>query len=570
MSDTDINTWQWRLFSAPEIPEGAGGRIGADVLPLPDGREVQGREFAFPPSGIADLNRIADEPLPPRSRVVLTADFTAERKEKFVLGCGADWWFTLYFNGEAVYSTSERGNIECRIRPGNHFVVLECRAGSNRLVCEVAGGDENRIFAAQILPYVPLGLTCEPWAHFPDAETGAMTVTFVTNRPAPAGIDLRLAGEEAWQRHYDTVGGQIRRDRTIHHVRLTGLRSDCRYEYRVVLADEYDRLTETALPEVHGFCTAPEGGRPFSFVATSDVQLPHAERKDWLERFFRTPSAQAADFFAFLGDVNWVTDFEKDYLDELVVPVAAAAENRKPLLFLRGNHEMYGRAANRFFDYFAAPAPGREGYGMFRWGDVCFFHLDFGDDFPRQEFPYARALNDVDPYLDAEAEWLKRAVDDSRCRTAKYRVVLAHGVPIGDLNLYMPGNIRRVIDPVFGGRSPRCRIHLWLGGHVHYPLRSQPLRNAWRSYHDLRRVFPERPAPRDGSGYAFPVVVLSGPRRQNPPELQVSGAHVSVSDAGIDVRCCDRKGVPYDHIRIAVDGSVTELERAGWFEEYEY
>ena len=163
MNDIGIGVLRWRLFAAPEIPEGAGGRIGADGVPtLPDGRGVRGREFVFPPSGIVDLDRIADAPPPPGGRVVLTADFTAERKEKFVLGCGADWWFTLYFNGEAVYSTPERGNIECRIRPDNHFVVLECRAGSNRLVCEVRGGAENRIFAAQVLPYVPLKLACGP------------------------------------------------------------------------------------------------------------------------------------------------------------------------------------------------------------------------------------------------------------------------------------------------------------------------------------------------------------------------------------------------------------------------
>jgi hypothetical protein len=56
--------------------------------------------------------------------------------------------------------------------------------------------------------------------------------------------------------------------------------------------------------------------------------------------------------------------------------------------------------------------------------------------------------------LEAESAWLKNAVHLPICRDAKFRIVLAHGIPVGDSKDYMPGHVHQIIDPIFGGKDP--------------------------------------------------------------------------------------------------------------------
>lgn len=564
---------KWRLFAGENIPDGLfdhGDPVG-DVLNLPDGRTISAREFAFPESGIVDMWSILGYHPTPMCRTVLTADFEETAPALRIIGFGCDWEMELRLNGEVVYSTRSLGNGESHVNPNNHILQIQTRQGHNQFVYELFCGELTFDVAFKLLDLAPLALRYEPWVQYPDAATNAISIAYTANRKTPAGLDYRIKGDESWTRVYDNLGGQIRRDRAEHVIRLEDLRPDTAYEYRVVLVDESRSYFEYALPNIYHFRTAPKHTSDFSFVTTSDLQIPYSKRVAFLNDLLARADSKAADFVAFLGDVSWTSDFDLDVIEGFVMPFQTASNFDKTLVMVRGNHEIYGQDTNRFFSYFNAPEPGRDGYTMFRWGDVCFFILDFCDDDGRNPHQSSRALHDFEPYLAHEGAWLKRMVETPECKNAKYRIVLAHGLPLGDLKEYMPDHVRKIIDPVFGGPNPVCRIHLWLGGHVHYPLRTIPLKNAWYCQHDLLDSSLHLPAPaRLGEKYPFTVAVHSGPLRLNPKSLQASSMLIQVSDAGIEVKASDMTGAVYDQFRINEDGDVEEIFRAASFKYFEY
>ena len=340
-----------------------------------------------------------------------------------------------------------------------------------------------------------------------------------------------------------------------------------------MLLDERRGFAEVTPPEGCGrFRTAPASSRPFSFVATSDVQVKAPARLDFLRRLAGSPAGRQAEFFAFLGDVSWTTDFDRSYMDELFMPLRGLTKDRMTLVPIRGNHEIYGRDNNRFFEYFTAPSPGQGGaYWLFRYGEVCFICLDFCDDHGQRPSPSHRALHDIDPYIAEEADWLKEAVELPQCKSAKYRVVLAHGVAVGDPCEYMPAHVRQVVDPVFAGPNPPCRVHLWLGGHVHFPQRSIPGECAVRAWRHPAEFYKGRyDIHYHGEDYLFPVVVMAGPLPKNPPELQLSSLAVSVDVDGITVVQHDLNGQEFDRFRVGPDGAVAELGNAPWYQIWRY
>ena len=572
--------WHWRYFFAPGIPDVLEGRTGFidDALDLGDGRTVPGRKFEFSREGVMNVFDVIPEEEAKKhktlDRTVLTADFYAETPGSLLIGMGADWLWTIRVNGKMLQDARKTTNSEYPVLPSNHRLEIAYRAGRNQVVLEVFSAFRRRgpgggmDVAFKILPSPPpLSFRYDGFPAFPDAEAGAMSVIFTGSRNSPAAVDLRPAeGGGAWRRCYDSLGGRMRCDRAVHTIRITGLLPDTLYEYRPVLLDELQPGREI-VGGVGRFRSAPGKGTPFRFTATADLQIP-AGRVEYMKKIL-TKRDFKPDFFVFLGDLLWTSFFDRQVMDEFVVPFCTLTRREMPLVMVRGNHEIYGGEGYRYFEYFSVPEPGREGYGMFRWGDVCFFILDFGDDTDRQAAPSTRRFHDFEPYIAAEARWLKRAVGEAMCRDAKYRIVLAHGIPAGDPQQYMPDHIRQVIDPVFGGETPECRIHLWLGGHIHRAFRSIPGKRAFRSVLPPEKI-SDGALPDCWRNYRFPVLATGGPDGRLAAEMQFTSFEVSVEERGISVTMLDRDQKPFDRIVIAADGSVTEAGSAPEFRRYDY
>jgi hypothetical protein len=364
----------------------------------------------------------------------------------------------------------------------------------------------------------------------------------------------------------------MRRDEAVHCIRIDDLQPDTEYEYRAVLVDEARSFMEIPQKEIYTFKSAPAyaSATDFCFTATSDLQMPDDAREKLLKKIFTFPGFAQSSFFAFLGDILWTSNFDLMIIDKFVNFFRAGCNNSMPLVMVRGNHEIYGRDSNRYFKYFKSPRTIEQSYFMFSYGDVCFIVLDFLDNGPFQKAPSKRVRYDFGPHFAAQKRWLTKAVESPEFQTAKYRIVLSHGIPLGDIMkaMYMPNNVRDTIDPLFGSANPKYKIHLWLGGHIHRAFRSLPLQNSFRSVVDFSQ---KNQHPAIGENYAFPVMVMGGPLPRIPEAFTLTGMQVTVDSSFITVKHFDRNGKLFDHIKIAPDGKVTEVytdeER---FKKYNY
>ncbi|MBO5762173.1 MAG: metallophosphoesterase [Lentisphaeria bacterium] len=589
----DGTCWKWQAFTDENLPEETAfytKKIDEELL-LPDGRSVHGKEFALPQQMPTFLNTLFPDGVISGKRIVLTASFIAQEEKKILAGFGMNGRWVLFFNGKMLLDARESGNSEMPVDVTNHTQVLDVKKGYNELVF-LSLNPQNLFYSFFVYgEREALDFQYMPFVTFPDAEENAVTITFSGNAVSPAAVDCRIAGEKEWKRKYDNLGGQIRHDRKVHSVRLQNLCPGTLYEYRGVLADDKRNWEEIVSP-VETFRT-PVKKEEFSFLVTADLQRP-GERRKFLEDLLGENSSLKPDFFAFCGDLYWTSNFDLSVMDEFIVPYREITKNQLPLVMVRGNHEIYGKDSNRYFEYFSPPYPGREGCYMFRWGEVCFIVLDFCDDAPRVPAPSTRQYHDFAPYLEEEKLWLEKAVKLSVCQEAKYRIVLAHGVPVGDDTVYMPENIRKVIDPVFAGKDPAVKIHLWLGGHTHRPMRSIPGKNAFycsvaieKFVKDisLRKKLPhyihpdglptedfvrEKTLLSVGERYHFPVVVTGGPNSLFPENMQFTAIEVKVTKEKLIVKSFDRYQKEFDAFTIAPDGFVEEIRRAEEYKKREY
>ncbi len=556
--------WFWKYFIVPMDHE-----IGEDCfidgnIQLQDGSVAEGVRFSFSEDFQFNFNGL----IPTDKKVIVVGNFISDHCGVLFTGMAAASVWTFRFNGKMRIDGWNIGNNEYPLQFNNHIAQLDYTPGRNQVAIEIKGNPNDMLLMFRIMENIPcLSMKYGPFVSFPDSSENAVSVIFAGTRNTPAAVDYREKGTDAWQRLYDNLGGQWRHDRPMHHIRLEDLKPDCEYEYRAVLIDDYRELKELIPDRIETFRTPPAGDQPFQFLLTADLQnVP--ERMEYFKRIFGENNIFHPDFFAFAGDLYWASNFNRSIMDEFIEPYRQFTDNKLPLVMVRGNHEIYGKESNQYFDYFTPPCEGKEGYYMFRWGNTCFIVLDFCDDDGWIHPPSTRQFHDFEPYIAAEAKWLKKAVELPICRDAKYRIVLAHGVPVGDPLEYMPSHVRQVIDPVFAGAEPKVKIHLWIGGHVHRPFRSIPFSNSCYSMLDPA----EFPAvhPKVGERYSFPVVITGGPTAKLPPEMYFTSVMTEVSDAGITVRSYDRYCKEFDSFRIAPDGTVTEDKRSCEFKFYEY
>ena len=567
----------WHLFPAENLPETTG------TLPLDgtgkvvfSGRTITGKEITLPNTSPVNLyDHFAVKPRSPQ-RTFLTGDFEAQEGEEIFIGFGADWNWKLFFNGKLLLDATECGNQQFPIAADNHLLLLECIKGKNQLLFELfgtgyrhdgTGGGMDMAFAEYEVPE-KLSLRYRPLISFPDAASGAVSVIFTGSRASAAAVDFRKKGESVWQRAYDSSGGQICCHKAVHHIRIEGLEADTEYEYSAILLDHYKLMQETVRDEIKIFRTAADGKKEFSFTFTADLQLVEG-RKEFLRGAAGENAPAKADFFAFGGDLMWTTDFDLQVMEQFIEPYLDLTRSRLPLVMVRGNHEIYGKESFRYFEGFSAPYPGKEGYYLFRWGEVCFIVLDFCDDAPAMKAPSTRHLHDFEPYIAAEARWLKNAVRSECCQSAAYRIILAHGTPLGDAEKYMPAHVRKVIDPLFAGSDPEVKIHLYLAGHVHRPFRSIPLSNSCYSVLDPA-AFPGAPLPRTGENYSFPVVLTGGPSAKTGKHMQCTSVNIRVTPEKLTVREFDSFHREFDAFSVTPAGEITEIYHSDEFKRYEY
>ena len=490
--------------------------------------------------------------LPAAGEIELASTFYAERKGSCVIGVGSPRKFELFCNGVLCLSTLNEGNLYDAFSPENHPVLIPVKKGNNELLIRIAPGPKGAPFCCKLLEKSALKLPIllyPPVLTHPD--TGAVTIIFRTMGNVGAGIEYRPKGSAQWELCWDERAGIIRRH-SLHKIFLSGLVPGKEYEYRVVMIDprEPDVRKKSAL---YSFTAPPDSEcGTFSFFYTADPQFEPDVQKKLLKGVLDSCESSSCDFLVLGGDIN--SRYSNARIERDLIPtLQSCAGNSKPVVMIRGNHELRGPEPDSFVDFWSSEK--NETYFFFRFGDTAFLVLDAWEnrpaDHPRSQSYSRHNLDEL--FLAREKEFVRQVVSSPRWQSARRRIVLAHGASFShhDNAATMYRWLQEMTDEFFCGANPVSQLHLWLAGHTHVYTRSIP-------QSAVRSSFAEPPAPaKSGEEYIFPVLTCCGPNRKGLPQL--SGFRVDgASDGTLTVRSYLPDGTLFEKIKIHEDNSIEE------------
>ena len=530
----DLTTEQWYFTPGPPARDWPLSPPSAHAIRF-DGRDD---------GGTLDLDRVA--PGKPRlgDEGVVHILFHSSHDGVTRLGLSCDWWCEAYLNGVLCLSTMARGNGPGdSFEPEDHPFFAPVRKGMNQLTVRVRRGASSWRFACGRTRFRKLPVTeveAGPWLLAPDSTS--MTVLFRTAGKLSSGVRYRVRGEKAWRSAFDHRGGRIE-ERELHRVALTHLTPGTEYEYQIVMLAPDDANIQVVDPAVHFFRTPDEHSAECRFLFFADLQFLPEVQKRVIGDLLRHAGAADCDFIVLGGDL--CDFFTPEILEQNVLPLFPEG---KPLVVLRGNHELRGAFADRYPDYFAWPDGGS--YALFRWGNTAFLALDsFGKHAAApQKNEMGRLLPDV---VDTETEFVARAVCSERWTKAARRVVLAHGAACSHpLSEPITATMAFLTDRWFAGRAPRSRLDLWLAGHMHQYSRTIPGTELVASWTPLAGPV------RNAQDYTFPVLTVAGPDPKEP--IQSSVFRVEIDAGKIRVRAFAPDGSCFEDVEYRRDGETVE------------
>lgn len=310
-----------------------------------------------------------------------------------------------------------------------------------------------------------------------DMTQDGVTVVWTTSKPALSWVEVapddgRSFYAQEHSRYYQTAAGRRLADRTLHAVRLKGLKPGTGYCYRIFSQEvtawpQRGKATYGAVAasdvyrrKPYSFRTFPESGPACSFIMLNDIH----GRADDMTKLCKDIDFRELGFVVFNGDMSSSVENEEQLFTDYIDASVALFASGTPILFTRGNHETRGVWSDRLIDYF--PTRSGEFYGIYRYGDVCLLVLDCGEDKPDSDIEYY-GLADYDAYRAEECAWLKKAVQSEEFLSASARIVLLHVPPTtgtwhGNVHLnelFMPVLNEAGIDLMLCGHEHRYSFH---------------------------------------------------------------------------------------------------------------
>ncbi len=546
------NKWQCVFGKAAE-----GWQTAPAGKAIPFSLHTDGKD-----KGRFNLDSLLPAPGKVKDEAVVYTTFTADSDGFALIGLGCDWWLEAYVNGKFCISTFPDGNWHSNYIATDHPFFAPVKKGENLLAVRVQRGGVSWFFGGGPVtirktvsaPDRSIG----PWLCEP-GET-SMTIRFGTSRAVGAGVDYRKQGEEKWQTAYHQAGGQILKH-TYHTVRLKDLAPGTAYEYRVVLIDPDKPSQDNPI--------RPDNGKIYSFKLpdakqqnvclffTADLQFSPEEKQQHLRNLLKHTDAGTCDLLVLGGDM--AMDFLPGELFTYVFPelCKVGAESR-PVIMLRGNHELRGREADRYLDYFGN-ADGNS-YGLYRYGDTAILVLDSWEDKPAvsKGANYCKYNLDNEFYAEQQ-EFMQKAMKADSWKNAKRRIVLCHGAPYSHAGYFMSGALQKLTDPWFAGKNPEFKVDLWLAGHTHRYSRSIPGTAKVVTFNK-----PRSKVHNDGTNYTYPVFTVAGPNGRG--DIQVSAFRVDIAADKITVSAFDVDGNCFDKVEIDNAGAIRELISLPHFE----
>ncbi len=296
-----------------------------------------------------------------------------------------------------------------------------------------------------------------PWLTNPKSD--GMTVTWITRVKCAGGIDYREKGTEKFTRIWPVKGGFVDYTKDIHTMHLTGLKPNTEYEYRLVSnLDHYAtayHMVITEGREIYTFRTIDPKKEKYKAFLTCDF---HGCGRLVLDPMIDRSGANDADFYFFAGDnvedsvndIRYYTTF--GFLDD----ITRKWGKFKPTVFMRGNHDIWGRETYQHVDYFSQP-DGKT-YQAFRQGPVLWIALDTVYT-PKEKLQKEY----MEKYLQEQVDWIKELKKSKDWKESKFRIVMAHFAAFGTESYHAAP----FLDQVFNDTSDEGKIHLYFAGHMH-------------------------------------------------------------------------------------------------------
>ena len=196
-------------------------------------------------------------------------------------------------------------------------------------------------------------ITHGPWLC--DLTSDGVTVVWATSKPALSWVEVAEDDGRSFyavehERRYETVAGRKQAHKTLHSIRLKGLRPGTKYRYRIFSQEvrewKYNDKVyygDIAASNVYSrqpfaFRTLPASGCDLSFVVLNDIH----GRADCMAGLCRPIDFAQIDFVAFNGDMSNSTESPGQLYRDFIDASVGVFASETPILYNRGNHETRG------------------------------------------------------------------------------------------------------------------------------------------------------------------------------------------------------------------------------------
>lgn len=271
-------------------------------------------------------------------------------------------------------------------------------------------------------------------------------------------------------KYYDARGNGVFPIGKIHKVVVDGLETGSTYRYRVmnrgVIAYNgsgnvqymHGSGTDVYKGEPHKITTFKEDYDTIRFDLYNDIH-----GKDSLFNRILSGARDNRDFVFLNGDMTSNISNEELIPMMYLGSVAKSLNGGLPLFASRGNHELRGRDAIKWLNYFQTTTG--TPYYSFSIGDFFFVVLDACEDKPDSDIEYSGIVASK-PYVERQGRWLKEVIASEECRNAKVRIAFCHVPPESKgwygaaqmCNILVPPLNEAGFDAMFCGHIHRWRV----------------------------------------------------------------------------------------------------------------
>ena len=279
-------------------------------------------------------------------------------------------------------------------------------------------------------------VTCGPYVQCV-SETG-FTVIWTTDVESVAWVEVAPDdGTHFYNKErpkfYDDRGNGVLPIGKIHKIVVDGLEPGTTYRYRIMYKGVISYNGSGSVTYMKPDGTDVYKGQPFKITTFKKAYdtlrfdvYNDIHGKDSLFNVILSGARDNRDFVFFNGDMTSNIAQEEMIVKMYLRSAAKSLKGSLPLIASRGNHELRGREAIKWLDYFSTPTG--TPYYSFSIGKYFFVVLDACEDKPDSDIEYSGIVAS-NQYLQRQEKWLKKVLASEECRNAEVRIAFCHVPP---------------------------------------------------------------------------------------------------------------------------------------------